>query len=110
MSTRIVGPRSPRVNFLTSAIRLAEHIDRTTGLTPSTTRLLWQFAANIPGAASAADVMSPTAVAAAAQAELAIHEDADRSHREAAANRASERLDTVEQLFGSRLGTISATG
>jgi hypothetical protein len=54
--------------------------------------------------------MVPATVSDAAKAELIIHEDADRSHREAAAKRAKEQLDDVDQLFGSRLGTISATG
>jgi hypothetical protein len=54
--------------------------------------------------------MTPAAVAEAAEAELHVHQDADRSHREAAAKRAREQLDAVEQLFGSRLRSISATG
>jgi hypothetical protein len=64
LPARIVGPLSPRVSFLRSAIRLADHIDRTTGTTPATTRLRWQFAANIPGGAPTADQMSPATVAA----------------------------------------------
>jgi hypothetical protein len=110
MATRIVGPLSARVDFLTAAIHLAGHIERSAARTPEATRLLWQFAANIPGAATAADAMSAPTVAAAARAELTIHEDADRSHREAAARRARKRLDDVDQLFGSRLRTITATG
>lgn len=109
-AARIVGPLSPRVHFLTSAIRLADHVERTTGVTLATRRLLWQFAANIPGGGASADVVSPERIAAAARAELAIHEDADRAHREAAAERARSRLDEAEQLFGSRLRTITATG
>jgi hypothetical protein len=54
--------------------------------------------------------VSPGRIAAAARAELAIHEDADRSHREAAAARARTGLDEAEQLFGTRLRTITATG
>lgn len=110
MATRVIGPLSQRVDFLASAIRLAEHLDRIPEPGPSARRLLWRFAANIPGAATGADAMAPSVVAEAAEAELEIHRDADRSHREAAAKRAREQLDDVEQLFGNRLRSISATG
>lgn len=110
LASRIVGPLSPRVDFLTSAIRLAEHMDRILEPAPAANRLLWRFAANIPGAAASVNAMTPTAVVRAARAELEIHADADRSHREAAAKRAKEQLDDVEQLFGSRLRMVSAAG
>ena len=110
MTSRVIGPLSPRVDFLTSAIRVAEHIGRMPEPAPAARRLLWQFAANIPGAASSIDTMTPTAVARAARAELAIHADADRSHRAAAARRAREQLDEAEQLFGTRLRLVSAGG
>jgi hypothetical protein len=110
MSIRVIGPLSPRVDFLTSAMRLAEHVDRIPDAGPAARRLLWRFAANIPGAAASVDAMTPAVVAEAAEAELVIHRDADRSHREAAAQRAREQLDDVEQLFGNRLRSISATG
>ena len=110
MTTRVIGPLSPRVDFLTSAIRLSEYLSRIPEPGPAARRLLWRFAANIPGAAANTDAMTPAAVAEAADAELQIHQDTDRSHREAAAKRAREQLDDVEQLFGSRLRSISATG
>jgi hypothetical protein len=110
MAARVIGPLSPRVDFLTSAIRLAKHLDRIPDSGPTARRLLWRFAANIPGAAARADAMTPAVVAAAAEAELDIHRDADRSHREAAAKRAKEQLDDIDQLFGSRLRSVSATG
>jgi hypothetical protein len=50
-------------------------------------------AANIPGAAEGFDATGPTAVARAAEAELEIHQDADRSHRDAAAG--SRQYPTV---------------
>jgi hypothetical protein len=109
MAARVIGPLSPRVDFLTSAIRLAEYLDRLPDPGPSARRLLWRFAANIPGGAASVDTMTPAIVAEAATAELEIHRDADRSHRDAAAARARERLDDVEQLFGSRLRSVSAT-
>lgn len=110
MDQRIVGPLSPRVDFLTAAIAVATHIGRIDQPSPATSRLLWRFAANIPGAADGFDAMKPDAVARAAQAELEIHQDADRSHREAAARRARRQLSDVEQLFGHRLQTVSRTG
>jgi hypothetical protein len=110
MATRIIGPLSPRVDFLTAAIRLAQHLDRVPDPRQSGRRLLWRFAANIPGAAATAETMSTAVVADAAAAELQVHHAADRSHREAAAKRAKDQLNDVEQLFGSRqFGTVSAS-
>lgn len=110
MADRIVGPLSPRVDFLTSAIRLSEHIDRLSAPGPATRRLLWRFAANIPGAAESADVMTPTTVAEAAAAELEIHRESDQSTRAVAARRARAQLTDVDQLFGSHLRGIATTG
>jgi hypothetical protein len=104
LARRIVGPLSPRVDFLTAAIRIAERVERAP--TPDGERLLWRFAANIPDAGA----MQPAAVARAARAELGVHDDADRSHRAAAAERARTQLDEVGQLFGSKLGLVSRTG
>ncbi|MBM2621052.1 hypothetical protein JIG36_36685 [Actinoplanes sp. LDG1-06] len=108
MATRVIGPLSQRVDFLTAAINLADHLDRLAETGPNTRRLLWRFAATIPGAATSASSMSPAEVADAARAELAIHIDDDRSHREAAAKRAVEQLSPAQQLFGTRLGGVAA--
>jgi hypothetical protein len=108
MSSRIIGPLSPRVDFLTAAIRVAEQVGRSPGTDGQ--RLLWRFAANIPGAAEGFGAVEPEAVARAARAELAVHEEADRSHREAAAARARAQLDDAAQLFGSRLRVVARTG
>jgi hypothetical protein len=110
MDRRIIGPLTPRVDFLTGAVAVAEHVERMDEPRPAATRLLWRFAANIPGAADHFDAMRPAAVAQAARAELEIHRDADRSRREAAARRARKQLSDVEQLFGSRLRAVSRTG
>jgi hypothetical protein len=99
---RVIGPLSPRVDFLTAAIAVAEHVARTPDPKPGAARLLWQFAANIPGAAQGFNTMKPAMVARAAEAELAIHRETDRSHREAAGERADTQLSNVERLFGSR--------
>jgi hypothetical protein len=104
MANRIVGPLSPRVHYLTSAIRVAEYVSRQADPRPEAQRLLWRFAANIPGATDGAVV--PDVVARAARDELVIHEEADSFDRQAAAERAS-RLSTVDQLFGSRLAAVA---
>jgi len=110
VARRMIGPLSPRVDFLTAAMAVAEHVGRIPEAGPAATRLLWQFAANIPGAAEGFDAMKPETVARAAEAELEIHQDADRSTRESAARRARRQLSDVEQLFGSRLGMASRAG
>ncbi len=107
LSTRIVGPLSPRVHFLTSAIRIAEHLSHPDWVTLPARRLLWQFAANIPGGATSFDTTRPDAVRRAAQAELEVHRDADLSQREAAARRAVDQLDDLHQLFGAALKVAS---
>ena len=103
LDRRVIGPLSPRVNYLSAAIRVAESFLRIRSSGPAAQRLLWRFAANIPGAADGARNMDPAIVARAAQAELDIHAADDRAARTAAADRARRQLDDAEQLFGSRL-------
>ena len=103
MEKRVIGPLSPRVHFLTAAIRVAESIERIPGPDADVRRLLWRFAANIPGATGSPAAMDPRAVAEAARAELQVHEAADLDVRRAAAQRARRQLDDAGQLFGSRL-------
>jgi hypothetical protein len=103
LERRIVGPLSPRVDFLAAAVSIAEHVARLPDTDRATARLLWLFAENIPGAADSIGSVKPEAVIRAARAELRTHEPADRSHREAAAARARAQLDDAAQLFGSPL-------
>lgn len=103
IAERIVGPLSPRVHFLTAAIKVAEAIARTPEPRPEALRLLARFAANIPGGA---DGSGPGTVIEAARAELAIHEEADRITREEAGKRAG-RLTDVQRLFGVRFEVVS---
>lgn len=103
---RVVGPLSARVDFLTSAIRLSEHVGRLSTPSLPALRLLWQFAANIPDAAASFDALRPDVVATAAAAELDVHRQADLAHREAAAERARTQLDETRQLFGSTLKVV----
>ncbi|MGY2119400.1 hypothetical protein ACW9HR_36410 [Nocardia gipuzkoensis] len=107
LSRRVIGPLSPRVDFLTAGIKVAERITRMPAPTLPTLRLLWRFATSIPDAAESFDAMDAATVADAARSELEIHYDADHSDREAAASRARQQLDEVEQLFGSALKVIS---
>ncbi|WP_141576497.1 hypothetical protein [Actinomadura sp. WMMA1423] len=110
LEQRIVGPLSPRTDFLTSALRLAEHAGRSAPA-PSVQRLLWRFASNIPGAVTGTvGTVDPAVLAEAARAELDVHRDPDRRRREAAAARARERLDDAERLFGTRLRALRAPG
>ncbi|MFC4050103.1 hypothetical protein ACFOY4_10445 [Actinomadura syzygii] len=110
LERRIVGPLSPRADFLTSAIRLAEHAERGTP-SPDARRLLWRFASTIPGAATGTvGTVEPAALAAAARAELDVHRDRDLRRRESAARRARDRLDDAQRLFGSRLRAVRESG
>ncbi|QFG26323.1 hypothetical protein [Actinomadura sp. WMMB 499] len=106
LERRIVGPLSPRTDFLTSAIRLAEHAGRGEP-NPEAQRLLWRFASNIPGAVDGTvGTVDPAVLAEAARGELEVHREADRRRRESAAGRALDRLDDAERLFGSRLRAL----
>jgi hypothetical protein len=103
LDRRIIGPLSPRVDYLTAAIRIGERITGLSEITGETRRLLWRFAANIPHAAGSFSTMNPSEIVNAAQAELAVHEAMDSAHRQAAARRARDQLEDVEQLFGASL-------
>ena len=67
MERRVIGSLSPRVDFLSAAIQVAEAIERLPAPVPAARRLLWRFAASIPGAAENAAQMEPRAVTRAAQ-------------------------------------------
>ena len=116
MERRMIGPLSPRADFLTATIKVAGAVGTPPGTgattaTPAARRLLARFALNIPGATlpgrGDADP-DPTLVAAAAQAELDLHVEADLDERRASAKRARRQLNDYQQLFGVRLaGAIS---
>ncbi|OIK23404.1 hypothetical protein [Streptomyces malaysiense] len=103
---RIIGPLSPRADFLTHAVGTAEQIQRlTTAGHPAPDaawRLLRRFALTIPGAYdAAAPEPDPARVIAAAHAEAAVHQQEDDQQRQAAAQRARTQLSDVQQLFGA---------
>ncbi|MFB9966070.1 hypothetical protein [Sinosporangium siamense] len=116
LEQRIIGPLSPRVDYLSSAIRVAEAVQAVagssqTGPSPAALRLLWRFAASIPdaaptGPASHEHPVDPRQVMDAAGAELQVHIDTDRADRAAAARRA-HRFTDAQQLFGAPLGNVS---
>jgi hypothetical protein len=116
MEKRVIGSLSPRVDFLTAAIHVADAIERIPTPPQSARQLLRRFAGNIPGAAPAPGVLAsasldqirPDVVRQAAQAELAVHEDADTRLRKEAADRAKKQLPDAERLFGATVGSIPA--
>jgi hypothetical protein len=102
LEPRVIGSLSPRVDFLTAAIRVAEAIERTPEPPAAARRLLQRFAASISGAISPGGGADPAAVSEAARAELTVHQDADAKARRAAAERA-RGLHHAEQLFGTTM-------
>ncbi|SEG54083.1 hypothetical protein SAMN04489712_106135 [Thermomonospora echinospora] len=104
---RIIGPLSPRVDFLRAAVAVADAAQRGLHETPDTERLLRSFAVSIPGATPrGTGPIDPGLLTRAAEAEIAVHLDADRQARAAAADRARRRLDETERLFGTKLRAI----
>jgi hypothetical protein len=102
LELRVIGSLSPRVDFLTAAIRVAEAIERIPEPPAAARRLLERFAASVSGAISPGGGADPAAVSEAARAELAVHRDADARVRRAAAERA-RGLHHAEQLFGTAM-------
>lgn len=105
LERRIIGSLSPRVDFLTAAIHVAEALERIPEPVPAARSLLLRFAANIPGAGppagQAGDRVDLGRVIRAADAELSVHHDDDADTRRQAARRAREQLDDAQQLFGA---------
>jgi len=106
---RMIGSLSPRVDFLVSAIRVADAIGRLPAGSLPADRLLRRFAANIPGVPVHSATVDLRMVVQAAQAELEVHQAADSRVRRAAARRVRE-LDDVQQLFGARFGEERVSG
>ncbi|MBO0823084.1 MAG: hypothetical protein J2P27_04390 [Actinobacteria bacterium] len=102
LERRVIGPLSPRVDFLRAAIAVADSIMRFPDRGPQALALLRRFAVSIPGAEPGQGGGEPGRVVAAAQAELEVHLRPDQEHRHAAAERAQAELDDTGRLFGSR--------
>ncbi|MEU6717181.1 hypothetical protein ABZ897_37450 [Nonomuraea sp. NPDC046802] len=104
LERRVVGPLSPRVDFLTCAVAVASH----DGDDERTSRLLARMARNIPGATDA-EIGPPDRgrVIEAARAELRVHAGRDTRDRAELARRATAQLGDVARLFGAAtLSTI----
>ncbi|GGK87245.1 hypothetical protein Ppa06_52480 [Planomonospora parontospora subsp. parontospora] len=102
LEVRVVGPLSPRVDFLTTAVRIAEHLTRLAEPPPGAVRLLSRMAQNIPGAVEGGfGPADPATVVGAARAELEVHLPADTAQRAEVAARAGDQLTDVERLFGA---------
>jgi len=115
LERRVIGPLSPRVDFLTAAIAVADAITRTPDPGPEAMALLRRFAISIPGALPSRGAAPPDPVPGrvteAAHAELEVHAEHDQAQRREAAQRAAGQLDDAGQLFGSRLRSAGrATG
>ena len=102
LDRRVIGPLSPRVDFLTAAIAVADSIERIPDPAPEAMALLRRFAVSIPGALPGRSGAMPAQVAEAARAELGVHAERDQAHRRSAAQRAAGQLDDAAQLFGGR--------
>ncbi len=116
LEQRIMGPLSPRVDFLSAAIRIAGTAPSLTGAgadsqSAAVERLLRRFAVNIPGAGPdrPGGSIAAETIAAAARAELDIHSARDQDDRAQAAARARRQLDDAGQLFGTRLAAVGDT-
>ena len=117
LEQRIVGPLSPRVDFLTAAIRIAEaagslgrHRRRPSA---AAERLLRRFAMNIPGAARAP--LGEDAAPGRRRRGRPGGAGHPRRPRTATTgrrprSRARQQLDDAEQLFGTRLAAVRGTG
>ncbi|NUR63792.1 MAG: hypothetical protein HOV87_34800 [Catenulispora sp.] len=117
LEQRIIGPLSPRVDFLTGAVHIAKAVHNSAqstadGPSPAALRLLWRFAVNIPDALPRSapgheGALDPQQVIDAAEAELEVHADADRAVRTEAARRARKSLGDDQQLFGAPLQGVT---
>lgn len=98
--SRVLGPLSPRVDFLTSTLRIAEHLARLAEPPAGAVRLLSRMAQNIPGAARGFAPADPVAAIRAVRAELEVHRAADTAQRAEINERATRQLPDAERLFG----------
>ncbi|MFI6290715.1 hypothetical protein ACIBEJ_03980 [Nonomuraea sp. NPDC050790] len=112
LERRVVGPLSPRVDFLTCAAAVAERVTRSAGPSPEALRLVARMGRNIPGGelVELGKDVDPCRVAEMALAELAVHLDRDTRDRAELAARAREQLDDPARLFGAALLSAADVG
>ncbi|MEV0612275.1 hypothetical protein AB0I81_03055 [Nonomuraea sp. NPDC050404] len=108
LERRVVGPLSPRVDFLTCAIAVARREAENEADEERAGRLLVRMARNIPGATDGAlGAPDPGRVIEAARAELRVHAERDTRDRAELAQRAAAQLGEAARLFGAAtLSTI----
>ncbi|MET8680886.1 hypothetical protein ABZW18_25715 [Streptomyces sp. NPDC004647] len=109
LEQRIVGPLTPRVHFLTSALKVAdaaEHLAGDTEMPQPLQQLLLHCSRNLNGY-SPRGPLDLEALRQAAAAELEIHADEDADTRAEAALRVRHQLGDVEQNFGNTLRNVS---
>ncbi|WP_051026800.1 hypothetical protein [Nocardia higoensis] len=104
LDKRMIGPLSPRVDLLTSTIRLAEYLAAQPSTDRRARRVLWKLAISVPGVRGGPDSIDLADVVDCATRELSVHRSEDADRRAEAAQRANNRLDHTAQLFGVRLG------
>ena len=127
LELRVIGSLSPRVDFLTAAIRVAEAIERIPEPPVAARRLLERFAASIPGRSAApAAAAAPPSSGRRRAAELTVHagrrrQNAPRRGRagaQARRRRAALRHDRVQgagregrrRVTGSQPGNPARSG
>ncbi|GGO63768.1 hypothetical protein [Nonomuraea cavernae] len=105
LARRMVGPLSPRVDFLTCAIAVARQLNDD----PRAARLLTRMARNIPGGGQGdLGPPDPGRVIEAAAGELAVHAERDTRDRDTLAKRATSQLGDTARLFGAAtLSTVA---
>lgn len=110
LDRRVVGPLSPRVDFLTCALAVAGQVSRVAEPSPEALRLLARLGRNIPGGelVELGQDVDPARVAEMATAELAVHTKRDTRDRAELAQRARTQLDDPARLFGAAtLNTVA---
>ncbi|GAA0938811.1 hypothetical protein [Nonomuraea longicatena] len=113
LERRMVGPLSPRVDFLTCARAVAARVAGAAEPSQEALRLLARMGRNIPGGelVELGRDVDPARVAELAAAELAVHAERDTLHRAELARRAREQLDDPARLFGAtNLSTVGKKG
>ena len=109
LEQRIVGPLTPRVHFLTSALRVADaagNLAEDTELPRPVQQLLLHCSRNLHGYSPRGPLNLDTLRQVAA-AELEIHAQEDADTRAEAAQRARRNLGDVEQNFGNTLRNVT---
>ncbi len=103
LEQRLIGPWSERVDHLTATVNLARQLawlrESQPQVVDAFARLVWTYAATVPGAIEGA--LEPGQIEQAAQAELELLREEDNAWRSEAAARARDQLGEEEQFWGT---------